>query len=123
MLANGLPASGQLELLSSSTDESGEVGILTVDAESVLDCASDANFCSGKHFVYDSYCQSTNCRIRAKRYLKADWSDRNDHYMLDRKYADTSGQWGWKNTCYWKDDLGKKICTLLNKEGWDISQW
>ncbi len=124
LLANGLPTSGQLELLASSTNEGGQVGILSIDAESILDCVSLAGgSCVSKHFVYDAYCQSTHCRIRAKRYLKSDFSDRNDHYMIDRRYEATAGTWGWKTRCLWRDEWGKKICTLLSKEGWTLTEW
>ena len=120
LLANGLPASGQIELLSSSTNANGQVGVLSVDAESQLACTPDPGFCAGKHFVYDSYCQSAFCVVRAKRYLKSDFSDRNSHYQFVRRWSATNGVWKWQNECYILGDLGVKICGMLGAEGWSV---
>ena len=115
LLENGLPSSGAVELLASSTSEDGKTNMLSVDMEQGLDCASSKGICIGKDWGYDAYCHTTSCEVRAKRCIQADCSDMNKHYHVRWDYELNAGTGRWKKVCVWKDTLGKEMCTAISK--------
>ena len=123
LLANELPSSGAVELMASSTDTNGEVGVLSVSVEKNLDCATNKGFCLSKSFAYDAYCASNGCWVRGKRYLKSDASDTNSHYIIQRRYWSDNGTWKWKSQCQIYDDLGGRVCPSLLAQGWENTDY
>ena len=120
LLANGVPAA-QVELMASSTEPNGQAGMLSVSGEENLNCTATAGYCLSKSFAYDAYCQANGCWVRAKRYLKSDFSDINSHYIIQRRYWSDNGTWKWKNQCQIYGDLGGKVCPALTAQGWEIT--
>ena len=94
LLANGFPKEN-VELMGSTTATDGAVGILSVSVEDNLDCVSSSGYCVSKHFMYDSFCSTSACTVRAKRYLKSDFSDMNSHYYLRYRYLNNK----WQHEC------------------------
>ena len=113
ILANGMP-SEDLELLGDS-DNGIYTDALDIDATAILDCSTLPGVCLSKHFVYDAYCQSSYCYVRARRFLKEDTSDRNSHYVLRL----IRGGSNWVRQCVVYGDLGSQICSSLEAQGWE----
>ena len=92
ILENGEVPGGQL-----LGSQGNAVNRLDIGIEDVLDCQSHhqythADGCVSNYFLYDAFCSSNVCTIRAYRYKKPDFSDMRSLYRID-SYRDTEGNW------------------------------
>ena len=117
LLANGIPT-GDVELLGDSGNDI-YADSLDIDAATALDCSTLSGACISKHFVYDAYCQSSVCYIRARRFLEKDTSDKNKHYQLRLERNANE----WTRVCLERGTLSTFICTALQSQGWSKRSW
>lgn len=103
----------EIELVGDMSD-SGMSGLLTVDAESMLDCTQDdRDQCCSKYFCYDAYCRTTSCIIGAYRRQNGD-VDSDSEYELTWEKSASTGQWTKSCTAYDAYPYSTSICSSFS---------
>lgn len=135
ILSNGYPpATGWTELIGSGVAGNPIVGLLDIDAESVLDCSEDEDYCNTKHsgtskyWSFDGGCGHSgsrnrdDCKVEANLCSQKDGTERCE-YTLSTYKPYNEGKWEFE--CLDKAisyPYTTKLCKNLEGQGWTYTR-
>lgn len=110
---NGFPSS-KTDLIGSS---GSAVNRLDINIESDLNCSGD--YCAGKYFNFNAYCESSFCLIRALRGADVTNPSSAEYRLHMTKFSSTLR---WARTCTTNStEVGDQICEMLRGQSWNYN--
>ncbi len=120
LLANGT-LQQNTKLVACANADDGRCGLLDIDVESALTCASGDQVCHSKYFTYNAICYSDGqCNIQAARHQNGDPQEKREFVLF--LTSDSPGT--WEKWCWYFGDTpayAKSLCEGLQAQGWTPS--